>query len=69
MMGAFFGQVLATEGDDEKMIQNYFAMHFPDFLTRASDKQLFKSMIESLGGDMSLGKEVDAFVAKAKEDN
>lgn len=53
-MGAFLGQVLASEGDDEKMIQDYFAMNFPGFLTRASDKHLFKSMIESLGRDMGL---------------
>ena len=57
LMGAFLGQVLAAKGDDEKMIQDYFAMNFPDFLTRASDKHLFKSMIESLGGDMGLGEE------------
>lgn len=69
MMGAFLGQVLATKGDDEKMIQDYFAIHFPDFLTRASDKHLFKSMVESLGGDMGLEEEVDPFVAKAKENN
>ena len=59
LMGAFLGQVLATEGPDEKIIQDYFAMNFPDFLTRASDKQLFKSMVESLGGDMGLGEEED----------
>ncbi len=69
LMGAFLGQVLASKGDDEKMIQDYFAMNFPDFLTRASDKHLFKSMIESLGGDMGLEEEVDPFVAKAKENN
>lgn len=69
LMGAFLGQVLAAKGDDEKMIQDYFAMNFPDFLTRTSDKHLFKSMIESLGGDMSLEEEVDPFVAKAKENN
>ena len=69
MMGAFLGQVLASEGDDEQMIREYFAIHFPDFLTRKSDKELFKSMIESLGGDMGLDKEVDPFVAKVKENN
>ena len=69
LMGAFLGQVLASKGDDEKMIQDYFAMNFPDFLTRTSDKHLFKSMIESLGGDMGLEEEVDPFVAKAKENN
>lgn len=69
LMGAFLGQVLASKGDDEKMIQDYFAMSFPDFLTRASDKHLFKSMIESLGGDMGLEEEVDPFVAKVKENN
>ena len=57
LMGAFLGQVLATEGDDEKVIQEYFVIHFPDFLTRKSDKELFRSMIESLGGDMGLGEE------------
>lgn len=69
LMGAFLGQVLASKGDDEKMIQDYFAMNFPDFLTRTSDKHLFKSMIESLGGDMGLEEEVDPFVAKVKENN
>lgn len=69
IMGAFLGQVLVSEGDDEKMIQDYFAMNFPEFLTRKSDKELFKSMIESLGGDMGLGKEVDPFVAKVEENN
>ena len=69
LMGAFLGQVLATDGDDEKMIQDYFAIHFPDFLTRASDKHLFKSMVESLGGDMGLEEEVDPFVANTKGSN
>lgn len=69
LMGAFLGQILASEGDDEKMIQDYFAMNFPDFLTRASDKHLFKSMIESLGGDMGLGEEIDPFVANTKGSN
>ena len=69
LMGAFLGQVLASKGDDEKMIQDYFAIHFPDFLTRASDKHLFKSMIESLGGDMGLEEEADPFVAKVKGNN
>ena len=69
MMGAFLGQVLATDGNDEQMIREYFVTHFPDFLTRKSDKELFKSMIESLGGDMGLDKEVDPFVAKLKENN
>ena len=54
MMGAFLGQVLATDGDDEQMIREYFAIHFPNFLMRKSDKELFKSMIESLGGDTGL---------------
>lgn len=63
LMGAFLGQVLATEGESEQMIREYFAIHFPDFLTRASDKQLFKSMVESLGGDMGLGEEEDPFLA------
>lgn len=67
LMGAFLGQVLATDGDDEKMIQEYFAIHFPDFLTRASDKHLFKSMIEGLGGDMGLGEEEDLFESKKKK--
>ena len=69
LMGAFLGQVLASDGPDEKMIQKYFATNFPSYLTRESDKFLFKSMIESLGGDMGLGKKVDPFVAKAKENN
>lgn len=68
LMGAFLGQVLATEGESEQMIREYFAIHFPDFLTRASDKQLFKSMVESLGGDMGLDEE-DPFVANATENN
>ena len=69
LMGAFLGQVLASEGPDEKMIQKYFATKFPSYLTRESDEFLFKSMIESLGGDMGLGNKVDPFVAKAKENN
>lgn len=67
LMGAFLGQVLATEGADEQMIREYFAIHFPDFLTRKSDRFLFKSMIESLGGDMGLGDEEDPFIANTKE--
>lgn len=51
------------------MIREYFAIHFPDFLTRKSDKELFKSMIESLGGDVGLDEEESSFVAKAKENN
>ena len=69
LMGAFLGQVLATEGESEQMIREYFAIHFPDFLTRKSDKFLFKSMVESLGGDMGLGEEVDPFLANATENN
>lgn len=69
LMGAFLGQVLATEGDNENMIREYFAIHFPYFLTRASDKQLFKSMIESLGGDMGLEEKEDRFVANAQKSN
>lgn len=68
LMGAFLGQVLAAKGDDEKMIQDYFAMNFPDFLTRASDKHLFKSMVESLGGDMGLDEE-DPFLANTQKGN
>ena len=30
-MGAFLGQVLAGDSDDEKFIQNYFAKNFPQF--------------------------------------
>ena len=67
LMGAFLGQVLATKGDDEQMIREYFAIHFPDFLTRKSDKFLFKSMIESLGGDIGLGDEEDSLEIKQKE--
>ena len=62
LMRAFLGQVLASKGDDEKMIQDYFAMNFPEFLTRKSDKELFKSMIEGLGGDIGLGEEIDSSV-------
>ena len=69
LMGAFLGQVLATEGESEQMIREYFAIHFPDFLTRASDKHLFKSMVESLGGDMGLDEEEDPSVANTKENN
>lgn len=69
LMGAFLGQVLATEGETEQMIRDYFAIHFPDFLTRKSDKFLFKSMIESLGGDIGLGEEEDPFLANVKENN
>ena len=69
IMGSFLGQVLAINGDEEKMIQDYFAIHFPDFLTRESDKYLFKSMVESLGGDVGLGDEVDPFVANTKGSN
>ncbi|MGP9597596.1 hypothetical protein [Psychrobacter sp. AOP29-E1-4] len=57
LMGAFLGQVLATDGESEQMIREYFAIHFPNFLTRKSDKELFKSMIESLGGDIRLDNE------------
>nr|QJS05372.1 mobilization protein MobS [Psychrobacter sp.] len=69
MMGAFLGQVLATDGDDEQMIREYFAIHFPDFLTRKSDKELFKSMIESLGGDIGLGEEIDSSAVNMKASN
>lgn len=57
LMGAFLGQVLAGESKDEKFIQNYFAKNFPQFLTRKSDKELFASMVKSLGGDMGLDEE------------
>ena len=67
LMGAFLGQVLATDGESEQMIREYFAIHFPDFLTRKSDKELFKSMIESLGGDMGLGEEKDPSAVNIKE--
>jgi len=67
LMGAFLGQVLATDGESEQMIREYFAIHFPDFLTRKSDKELFKSMIESLGGDMGLDEEESSFEIQQKE--
>ena len=67
LMGAFLGQVLATDGESEQMIREYFAIHFPDFLKRKSDKELFKSMIESLGGDMGLGEEKDPSAVNIKE--
>ncbi|SUD98820.1 hypothetical protein [Psychrobacter phenylpyruvicus] len=57
LMGAFLGQVLAGESEDEKFIQNYFAKNFPQFLTRKSDKELFASMVKSLGGDIGLDEE------------
>ena len=57
LMGAFLGQVLAGESEDEKFIQNYFAKNFPAFLTRKSDKELFASMVKSLGGDIGLDEE------------
>lgn len=67
MMGAFLGQVLVSEGKDEKMIQDYFAMNFPDFLTRVSDKHLFKSMVESLGGAMGLDEDENTLLADKKQ--
>ena len=67
LMGAFLGQVLASDGRDEKIIQKYFATNFPSYLTRESDKFLFKSMIESLGSDMGLGKEVDPSMARENQ--
>ena len=67
LMGAFLGQVLATEGESEQMIREYFAIHFPDFLTRVSDKHLFKSMVESLGGDMGLDEEEGLFELRKNE--
>ena len=57
LMGAFLGQVLAGESEEEKFIQNYFAKNFPEFLTRKSDKELFASMVKSLGGDIGLDEE------------
>ena len=57
LMGAFLGQVLAGESKDEKFIQNYFAKNFPAFLTRKLDKELFASMVKSLGGDIGLDEE------------
>ncbi|MBU5616146.1 hypothetical protein KPY62_03290 [Psychrobacter sp. TAE2020] len=69
LMGAFLGQVLATDGNDEQMIREYFAIHFPDFLTRKSDKELFKSMIESLGGDIGLSEEKDSSTVNMKASN
>jgi len=57
LMGAFLGQVLAGESEEEKFIQNYFAKNFPAFLTRKLDKELFASMVKSLGGDIGLDEE------------
>ena len=57
LMGAFLGQVLSGESEDEKFIQNYFAKNFPKFLTRKLDKELFASMVKSLGGDIGLDEE------------
>ena len=69
LMGAFLGQVLATDGESEQMIREYFAIHFPDFLTRKSDKELFKSMIESLGGDMGLDEGKDSSAVNMQTSN
>jgi|GEM_PF-2410440 len=57
LMGAFLGQVLSGESEEEKFIQNYFAKNFPKFLTRKLDKELFASMVKSLGGDIGLDEE------------
>lgn len=69
LMGAFLGQVLATDGESEQMFREYFAIHFPDFLTRKSDKELFKSMIESLGGDMGLDEGKDSSAVNMQTSN
>ena len=69
LMGAFLGQVLATDGESEQMIREYFAIHFPDFLTRKSDKELFKSMIESLGGDIGLDEGKDSSAVNMQTSN
>ncbi len=67
LMGAFLGQVLAGNSEEDKFIQNYFAKNFPEFLTRKSDKELFKSMIESLGGDMGLDEEENSSAVNTQE--
>ena len=67
LMGAFLGQVLAGESEDEKFIQNYFAKNFPAFLTRKSDKELFASMVKSLGGDIGLGEEASKVDSQPSE--
>jgi len=67
LMGAFLGQVLAGESEDEKFIQNYFAKNFPEFLTRKSDKELFASMVKSLGGDIGLDEEASKVDSQPSE--
>ncbi len=67
LMGAFLGQVLAGNSEEDKFIQNYVAKNFPEFLTRKSDKELFKSMIESLGGDMGLDEEENSSTVNTQE--
>lgn len=69
LMGAFLGQVLAGNSEEDKLIQNYFAKNFPEFLTRKSDKELFKSMIESLGGDMGLDEEENSSAVNTQAAN
>lgn len=69
LMGSFLGVVLSTEGAEEDRIREYFAQHLPEFLTREDDRELFKGMVERLGGRMEIGeadKQVIAIISTIK---
>lgn len=50
ILGAFL--VDALEKNSVQGLKEYTAKNLPDFLTRKSDRDLFKDMVESLGGVM-----------------
>lgn len=51
LLGTFF--IAALEKNDLEGLRDYVAKELPDYLNRATDKELFKGLVENLGGVMS----------------
>jgi hypothetical protein len=51
LLGAFFVDIL--ENDRVNGLRDYTAKNLPSYLTRETDKDLLKGLVESLGGMMS----------------
>lgn len=58
ILGAFLVDMLENNSVDG--LKQYTAKNLPDFLTRKSDRKLFKEFVESLGGVMPDEDEEDS---------
>ena len=57
LLGAFL--VDALEKDSVQGLKDYIAKTLPEYLTRQTDRELLKSLIENLGGTMAADNNED----------